>query len=49
MWVGTDEGQLFVLDAITKHTLLDRQLAVLPHQGIASIHHILANRYVYTV
>ena len=44
MWLGTDEGQLYVLDAITKHTVLDRQLAVLAHQGISSIHHILSNR-----
>ena len=46
MWLGTEEGQVFILDAVTKHTLLDRHLAVLPGQGISSIHHILTNRYV---
>ena len=45
MWLGTVEGEVIVLDAITKHTQLRRQLVV-PHQPITSIDHLLTNRWV---
>ena len=46
MWVGTEEGQVFLYDALTRNYLLDRHLALLPEQAITSITHLLTLRQV---
>ena len=46
MWLGTEEGRLFILDAINKNSLIDRQLTATPGQGIVAIYHQLIMRYV---
>ena len=46
MWIGTDEGQLFLFDALTKNEILTRQLALLPGQAISNITHIPTLRQV---
>ena len=44
MWLGTEEGKLFVYDAINKNTLINRQLTSTPGQGIVAIYHQLTLR-----
>ncbi len=46
MWVGTEEGQVFIYDAVSRILIEDRHLAVLPGQGIMSISHLQANYQV---
>ncbi len=46
MWVGTEEGQVFIYDAVSRMLIEDRHLAVLPGQGIMSISHLQANYQV---
>ena len=46
MWLGTEEGQVFIYDAVSRTLIEDRHLAVLPGQGITSISHIQANHQV---
>ena len=46
MWIGTEEGQLFLFDAMTKNEILDRQLALLPGQSISHITHLPTLRHV---
>lgn len=44
MWLGTEEGKLFIYDAINKNTLINRQLTSTPGQGIVAIYHQLTLR-----
>ena len=46
MWIGTEEGQLFIFDALTKYEILTRHLALLPDQSITNITHIPTLRQV---
>jgi serine/threonine protein kinase len=46
VWVGTEEGQLFLYDAVTKNEILTRQLALLPGQAISNITHLPTLRQV---
>ena len=46
MWVGTEEGQLLLFDALTKNEILTRQLALLPGQAISHITHLTTMRQV---
>lgn len=44
MWLGTEEGKLFLLDAVNKTTLIDRQLTATPGQGIVAMYYLLVMR-----
>ena len=46
MWVGTEEGQLLLFDALTKNDILSRHLALLPDQSITNITHLTTLRQV---
>ena len=46
MWVGTEEGELFIFDSLTKNEILSRILALLPGQSISNITHIPTFRQV---
>ena len=46
MWVGTEEGQLLLFDALTKNDILSRHLALVPDQSISSITHLTTLRQV---
>jgi hypothetical protein len=46
MWLGTEEGELFLYDALTKNELLSRILALLPGQSLSHIAHLPTLRQV---
>ena len=46
MWIGTEDGRLFLYDAVTRHYIIDRQLAVYAGQPITSITHLPTLRQV---
>ena len=46
MWVGTEEGELFIFDSLTKNEMLSRLLALLPGQAITNITHLTSLRQV---
>ena len=49
MWLGTEEGELFIFDALTKNEILSRLLALLPGQSISHISHLTSLRQVLVV
>ena len=46
MWVGTEEGQLFLFDSLTKNEIFSRSLALVPGQSISNITHLSTLRQV---
>ena len=46
MWVGTEEGGLYLFDSLTKNEILSRILALLPGQAITNITHLTTLRQV---
>ena len=46
MWIGTENGNLVIHDALTKNPILERYLALLPGQSITSITHLPTLRQV---
>ena len=46
MWLGTEDGQILILDVISKQILFRRYLSVHSDQGIVGLYHLLSIRWV---
>lgn len=44
MWVGTEDGEVIILDVISKQLLFRRHLSIHESQGISAMYHLFALR-----
>ena len=45
LWLGTEDGEVIILDLISKHSLFRRRLTVRTDQSIVGLYHLVSIRY----
>ena len=49
LWLGTEDGEVIILDLISKHTLFRRYLSVHSDQAIVGLYHLVSIGSVVSV
>ncbi len=49
LWLGTEDGQIIILDLISKHELFKRYLSVHSNQAIVGLYHLVSLRSGFRV